>query len=409
MRNTESTGRRIAVAAALVVLGITPAAYAQSSLQAKVDALNARVSELETQQSGTVRTSPGVTLTFGGYVKFDFIYDVDEALGDTFGVSGISTTGADHEHFRTHARQTRLFFKTESTAGGRPLMTNVEFDFFGGGGNEIFSNSYNPRLRHAYVKWGNWTVGQTWTNFMPIEVYPSTVDFEGPAGIPFVRQAQVRYTTQISENVKVAFSLENSEFSGRSATTAFSESTGTGIKAGLDQLPDFVASATYSDDWGLVKVAGVVRELNSPTSGDSTTGYGINVSGQANLWQGGSVVGSFTYGDGIGRYIINGATQDAFVGATGKLTTIEAYGVTVGVSQQLTDNVKGGLAFGYYSAEDTFAPTDVDNLTTVHASLFWSPAERITVGGEVIWGQREDVSGASDDALRLQTSFQYSF
>lgn len=399
-------------AATLAMLGVATGALAHSAppVQSTVDALTARVTELENQQSGFVRTSPGLNLTFGGYVKTDFIYDVDEALGDTFFVGGITTTDVgDNERFRTHARQSRLFFKTESEAGGKTLMTHTEFDFFGGGGNEIFSNSYRARLRHAYAKWGNWTVGQTWSTFVPIEIYPSTLDFEGPAGIPFIRQAQVRYTTKVSENLTLAFALENSEFSGRDAAGSISESTTTGVRAGLDSLPDFIASATYTDDWGMAKIAGLVRELNSPGQVDSATGWGVNLSGKANLWDGGSIVGSYTTGDGVGRYIINGGGQDAFVSATGVLTTIESSGITLGITQALGQNLTGGLAFGYYTVDDTFASTDIDTLKTVHASLFWKPADRITVGAEVIWGEREDVSGASDDAVRIQTSFQVSF
>ena len=36
--------------------------------------------------------------------------------------------------------------------------------------------------------------GQYWTNFGTLAAYPGTVDFEGPSGITFIRQAQVRWT-----------------------------------------------------------------------------------------------------------------------------------------------------------------------------------------------------------------------
>jgi hypothetical protein len=39
-------------------------------------------------------------------------------------------------------------------------------------------------LRHANLTVGNLLIGRSWTNFMPIESYPVTLDFQGPSGIP---------------------------------------------------------------------------------------------------------------------------------------------------------------------------------------------------------------------------------
>ena len=372
---------------------------------------------------------PGTDTEFsvGGYAKLDLIYDLNEAGGDAFDPGGFSTSGdGDEERFRAHARQSRVAIKTSTPTDYGALKTHIEGDFFGSGGNEVFSNSNSFRLRHAYGQIGGFLAGQFWTNFMPIESYPSTVDFNGPAGIPFIRQAQIRYTHPINDNLKVSVSLENSEFSGRTAFGSFSESTNSnfGIQAGLDELPDITAAVTYSDDWGLVKLAGVGRYLSGPDSvdangvdvpggliesDDSEFGWGVNLSGNVNAWPGGKLLGSFTYGDGVGRYILNGFSQDGFVDANGNLETIEAYGVTVQATQQITPKVKAALAYGRYEALDTFGPGDVESLDTVHASLFWKPVDRLTVGGEVIWGQRQDESGADDDGIRLQTSVQVNF
>ena len=402
--------RRKVPLATLVALALASQAPAQSAaeLRQQIRDLESRVNGLESE--GRLKFPSGTVVEIGGYIKTDFIFDFDEALGDAFNVDGITISDVgDNDRFRAHARQSRLFIKTSTDTNRGPLKTHLEFDFFGGGGNEIFSNSYSPRLRHAYGSWNGWTVGQTWSNFMPIESYPTTVDFNGPAGIPFIRQAQVRYTFPVSDQVSISASLENSEFSGRDAAGPIAESTTSGIRAGIDTLPDFTLAATWKTDRALVKLAGLVRKFDSPASSDTATGWGINLSGNASLWQGGTVYGSFTYGDGIGRYLINGATQDAFVDAAGNLQTIEAFGATVAVSQALSPKLTGGLALGYYEVNDTFAPTDTDNISTVHASLFYKPTKRMTVGAEVVYGRREIASGASDNATRLQTSVQFNF
>ena len=400
---------KTAIAALLATTAAMPAlAETAAELKQRIETLEKRIDSLEGE--GRLKFANGTVVEIGGYIKTDFIYDFDEALGDAFNVDGISITAADdNARFRAHTRQSRLFFKTTTQTNSGPLKTHLEFDFFGSGGNEVFSNSYSPRLRHAYGSWNGWTVGQTWSNFMPIESYPTTVDFNGPAGIPFVRQAQIRYTFPVSGNVMISASLENSEFSGRDAAGTISESTTSGIRAGIDQAPDFTLAATWKGEKALVKLAGVLRKFDSPASNDTATGWGVNLSGNASLWEGGTLYGSLTYGDGIGRYLINGFAQDAFVDAAGNLQTIEAIGATFGVSQAFSPKLTGGLTLGYYEVNDTFAPTDTDNVSTAHLSLFYKPTERMTVGAELVYGRREIANGSSDDASRLQTSVQFSF
>jgi len=350
-------------------------------------------------------------ITIGGYVKGDFIFDTNESVGDLFVTESLTTTDADdEERFRAHARQSRLWFRTSTPTDWGALTTHIEGDFFGGGGNEAFSNSTTFRIRHATATIGGLRIGQYWTTFMPIESYPATLDFQGPAGLPFIRQAQVRYTHQVNENLSIAGALENSEFNGRDADGFFVESINAGIRAGLDKAPDAIVAATYRDDWGLVKFAGLGRYLGSPNDeGDGEFGWGINLSGNTSLWPGNKVVGSFTYGDGVGRYLINGFAQDAFVQADGDIDTIEAWGVAAQISQQLTDDITVAAAFGRSQFEDSFSPRDLDNTNSVHASLFWTPIERLMIGGEVIWGNREDADGRSDSNTRIQGSVQVNF
>ena len=365
---------------------------------------------------------PGTNTEFhiGGYVKGDAIYDLSEdAGGDLFFANSISTGDAnDESSFSAHARQSRLRVRTKTPTQFGDLKTLLEGDFFNTEGNEVISNSAGLRLRHAWGELGNWGVGQFWTNFMPIESYPATVDFNGPAGLPFIRQVQVRYTQNVSDNFKWTASLENSEFDGRgigfdaanpTRIVTIGETTGFGgLDAGFDVAPDATFAATYFDDWGLVKLAGVGRILGNPNGGDEF-GWGVNLSGNAKLWPGGKVNGSFSYGDGIGRYILNGVNNDGFIDATGDLETIEAYGLNVGVTQKVADNVTVGLQYGRYESLDTFAAGDIDTLNTVHATVFYKPLPRVTLGGEVIYGDREDQDGDDDDAVRLQTSLQVNF
>ena len=217
----------LAPSALLLAVHAAPAlAGNDAELKQQVRALTERVNELEDR--GQVNLPAGTTLTFGGYTKLDLIYDFDQGQGDTTFAPGLEIGAPGDGGFDAHVRQTRLNFRTDTQTERGPLTTFFEMDFFGTRGDERQTNSHRPRLRHAYGQWNGWTAGQTWTTFMPIEAYPATVDFQGPSGIPFIRQAQLRYTFPAGKGVDLSVAIENPEFSGRADGVAgnIGESTG---------------------------------------------------------------------------------------------------------------------------------------------------------------------------------------
>ncbi|MEM8791892.1 MAG: DcaP family trimeric outer membrane transporter [Pseudomonadota bacterium] len=362
-------------------------------------------------------------ITIGGYAKGDFIYDFGGSIGsdDLFVPETIVIGGENDPKFTAHARQSRVNIRTTSPSSFGPVKTLIEGDFFGVGGNEVISNSFSFRLRHAWGELGPLAGGQFWTNFMPIEAYPTTVDFQGPAGIPFIRQAQLRWTQPVTDNFTVIGSLENSEFSGQAVDPAdptgplisVSESIAPaleGLEAGIDVAPDAVLTGIYRDDFGLVRASGVARYFgNQGTADGGTFGWGFNVGANLNVTDSTKLLLSGTGGEGVGRYIINGFGLDGVIGLDGEIDPIGAYGVTAQLQQKLTESVTGAVAYGRYEVLDTFSPTEVETLQTVHGSLFWTPVDRVTLGAEIIFGMIEDQSGADDNAVRLQTSVQVNF
>ena len=103
--------------------------------------------EREGLESLSIRVPAASTsVTLSGYVKGDARFDDGADLGDSFVVSSIpidGSAGDDRDgHFRIHARQSRLTIRSNTELeNGQTLTTAFEGDFFGGGGNETFSNS----------------------------------------------------------------------------------------------------------------------------------------------------------------------------------------------------------------------------------------------------------------------------
>lgn len=344
-------------------------------------------------------------VTVSGYVKADFFYDSDNDLGDTFVASSIPTSGdTGNGHFRAHANQSRVRIRTKSDVGGRELKAHVEGDFFGAGGNQSFSNSTAFRIRHAYFTTGGWTIGQTWTNFMDFVAYPTTVDFFGPAGKSFARQAQIRYT--FSNGVSV--SLENPETDGQGAAGRLRESTG-GI--GEDRAPDLTAAWRGGPGGigGSYESAVVVRSLGVGGDIDSTEeGFGINLAGAWDFGFG-KLAASVTTGSGIGRYIINGAANGLFVTDDNELEAVDATGASLSYLHRWNGSSSSLIALGAFENDDDFPANGINAVRTIHANYMWNPTDITTYGIEAIFGDNETADGESGTATRLQFGAQLNF
>jgi hypothetical protein len=383
-------------------------------------------------QAGSFKI-PGTntSVKIGGYVKGDLFYDVNSDLGDSFAASAIPADGTDEKEgqFRSHARQTRINLTTWTPI--EPLgevRTFIEGDFFGAGGNEVFSNSTSFRIRHAF---GEFTTdsfsglfGQTWTNFMPLASYPETVDFFGPAGIPFIRQGQARLTYTGLENLAISFSAENSELTARDGTIDSGNTIGSDsgdLQFGIDRIPDFTGAVEYDKDGWNFKVSGVARLLATESGGgapqdDEEFGWGVFAGGVVPIGSLLPIFGedslqvNFSYGDGVGRYILNGFAQDAFIDDDGDIDTIESWGLAAGYTHHWTDTFRSNLVYGHYEVSDTFGDDDTERLQTIHANLIWSPTERVNLGLEWIGGLRSfQDSDLDNTAQRIQFGAQFFF
>ena len=370
-------------------------------------------------------------VTLSGYVKGDFIYDDSSDLGDSFGFSSIpfDDTAEDDEdgHVRFHARQSRLRVLSETDIGSQKLKTQFEGDFFGGGGNETFSNSASFRIRHANVSIGNWTFGQGWTNFMDFVAYPSTLDFFGPIGKSFARQGMIKYAHSSGFSV----SLENPDTDGQGLLGRLRESTG---GAGVDRLPDLTAAwrggpggagGSYEFS-GVLRTLGVDGAIDLDSDGaddidvdETEVGWGVNLAGG---WGFGanSFSASVTFGDGIGRYIIGGAANDVFVNDDGSIDTVESFALAASYKRDWTANTSSLIAVGYFENDDPDASNGTEDIFSLHVNYKWAPFDGTTLGGELVYGDRTALGEDPDnpggpqilrdgDAVRVLFSAQQNF
>jgi hypothetical protein len=315
----------------------------------------------------TIKTSDDASITFGGFVAAD-VKHIDGNVAPLFNDFWIGTgynAGQDISLTKMSVSSSRL--NTKYVNGD--TMAFVEMDFYTGEGNEVLTNSVGPRLRHAFIKHGNWTVGQTWSTFVNTGALAEAVDFGGPlVASAFVRQTQIRYT-----NGGFQFAIENPESYGGDGTQ--------------DAMPDVVGKYTMSGDWGSVSFAGVFRSLNT-AGGESETGLGFGVSGKVNVGE----KDDFRFqlhGGNTGRYVGAAAATDLVGEEVEDVTSI-----LVSYRHHWNDTYRSSVFYGNTT-------TDKSDRDRTHwgVNLFQKVSGKLTRGYEV--GNFE-MADADADSTYLQ-------
>ena len=425
---------------AAVILGATPVNAGEiDELKAQIEALREQLARIEAAQKQTdmkmksaasakavvAGNPPGswkvpgadTSISFSGYIKVDTIYDTRDNLGSDFAVGDIRLDGTQSDgkdgSFTIHARQSRLRFDSHTPTTWGDLSTRVETDFFG--------SSNVLRLRHAYGQVGGVLAGQAWSILMDDDTAADTVDFNGPVGVVFSRTPQLRYTQGLGKNLTGQVAVEmadgtilHEELDGDNEV----QKTDSG-----DRMPKFLAALRYRPSWGTVNLSGVLREVS--TRDDSLVVYGLHTGAHVNVADGTRLMATFNTGSGMAGYLIGGGNVATL--RDGKLDGQDMMGGFAGITHRWTDSWRSGLYYGWVRHDTNdgvhakAAATEIAELRSLHANLFWNPVPPLTIGLEFMHGWREanprvddgdavDPTQATDGkASRIQLSMQYNF
>lgn len=371
---------------------------------------------LGTATNTNAATIGDTDVKFSGYVKVDAIFSnySDGTLGSgnigrDFYIPSLTPVGGNSEgtQFDAHVRQSRFRFTTNTpTAEGDSITGVLEFDMIvTGAGDERISNSYQPRVRHAFIKYKGFLVGQTWSTFMDVSALPESMDFIGNTdGTIFNRQAMLRYTTGNWE-----FAVENPE------TTLTPFGGGSRIIADDNAGPDVVARYTHKSNWGHVKVAGLARQLSydNGTDIDSTeTSYGISLTTKIKVGKQDDLRIAFNTGAGLGRYLALNAANGGVLNAQGEIETIDSTGFSVAYRHVWNKKFRTNLIYAAFDARNDTELTGqavTADTQSARINLVYQPTAKITVGGEYAFAKRELETGEDGDMNRVQFSMKYAF
>lgn len=397
------------------------------SLLRRMDSLEAKLNRLETHvvralppdrtetrsnlEQGlyggfVVGDASNTKLTIGGFVQGDFIFDFKQPGNrEAFQPSSFPLDNTDKGQVTFTARQTRLSLSSESQTRLGELKTLLEFDLFNPDG------SSTPRLRHAWGQLGKWGAGQTWTNFMDVDVYPNILDYQGPNAMIFVRQLQLRFTQPLNKNTVLSLSLEN-------PGSDVNYPADSGITS-RPLFPDFTGKIrwSYHSD-SHIQLSALLHPVtydNEVNTAHTNAGWGLNLAGVQEITARSKDNFAYqaAYGMGIARYFndLGGLGYDGVVKSKTSVELIPDLGLMGFYDHWWSNRFSSTIGYGYMRIynKDYEPVTNIKETQYGVANLLYYPSSFVKVGLECLYGKKTAISGVTGDDTRVQFSMMYKF
>lgn len=303
----------------------------------------------------------GAKVSVGGYVKAE----------------GISTNadGGDR-YFDSSARQSRLNVRIDKEVNGHDVTALVEGDFWDNA-TDSSDTSYAMRLRHAYVKVDNLTLGQTWSGQFyanaPFDV--EILDFYG-TGVGTVSGSGAVVRPDLVMHYTVGglrFSLQDPIYSDA-------------------DLPDMVASYTHRTEEGHAFNAAVTgREVETGLDG-SEFGVAVSLAGKLEFGDASFSLSGYT-GEGNNVYAgwgYGGATNPRTISSKGEVDSsgdlVSTTGFSTGVSYRFSEKFRGNVRYAQVTADKVASTVEDDTLKMTNVNLVYTYLPGLDFGIE--WRDR---------------------
>lgn len=348
-----------------------------------------------------------VLIQFNAKPRVDMTWDPDNTGNDNrfvtaeIPVHGDPAKGGDGV-FNINAKASQLRVDVRApTVGGSPRFY-YENDFYGSGGGE-----FPYRVRHLFGQIYNVIVGQTFSVFEDPDIWPDTVDYEGPNSAIFARRPLVRYQHRIDPEWQLNLGIEQPESEVDRSADPDADNR--------NKAPDGGANVRWErEDVGHVQFATIFRSIgvDGPVVGkQSTLGWGLNLSGGFEVFGRDALQLQATYGQGLFRYSNDDfEPADAAFDSDGDLQALPYLGLMFGYTHHWSDSFRSTASYGYVNIDNESSQAGDAYHETHYASvnLMWQLRQRLSVGIEQLYGMKETKDGSNGEVFRTQLGVVYS-
>lgn len=346
------------------------------------------------------------TIKFGGFAAVNSSLDFGGAIDDNdFKNSSITVPNSweKESRFNMDASITRLSVKgLQRLENGREIEFYVEGDFRGAGSS--------LRLRHGYLSYRGFILGQSWGFMNDIASQAPTIDVQAANSRTFYRTPLMGYRRAINNWLSMGISLELPTLKMTTQPT---------IERVSQRVPDIPFYLQIKGELGHLKLAGALRTLDYGLIGEqkikSEVGFGGQLSGSIRVGERVMLYTQAIYGKGVGRYINDLALLniDLVPGKSiNEQQSLKMYSFSVGAKINFTKELYGSAIFAnaaLLEGEGYYNPNQYAIGNWGSLSLFWEGIKNLTVATEYIHGKRENLNGNYGVANRVQLLFLYKW
>ncbi|MGB0257258.1 MAG: DcaP family trimeric outer membrane transporter [Coraliomargarita sp.] len=311
-----------------------------------------------------------------------------------------------HSHITANGTQIQVDVRAPSVPGEFRLF--YQNDFY----DEQDANM-KPRIQHLYGQYHGFTFGYTYSVWEDPDVWPDTVDYEGPNSVIFARRPVVQYTHTLSDQWNATVGIEQADFYVDESSQPGSDDSGDE----WTRLPDIGANLRWESlERGHIQASTMVREIAvRDADGDEHEdyGWGVNLAANINLTDSDSVQFLGVYGEGVGGMGNDTSflDSDGAFDLNGDFEALPYWSVMFGWTHHWNESFRSTFTYGHVELDPTDAQAETFYESSDYASgnLIWQITPRWGAGAELLYGQLEAQNGeSSDDLYRLQFGMFYS-
>lgn len=291
------------------------------------------------------------------------------------------------------------------------LGAYFEIDFMGPNGTTA------PRFRHGYIKWKKFTVGQTWSNLVDMDLFPNLLDFIGPDGSVFIRRSQIRYETSVSRLGILSVSIEDPN-----TPSIILPSDSLNWKK-RTKIPMATAIYRYGDEKNYIKFGGLVTPISydmktkvaESYSTKTIWGFAGIVSGRVSIDDSNNFRFQSTFGKGYATNTnaLNNEKYDAVPNPQNNniLETLSLINIVAIYEHWWTPKWSSVLYINHSElGNNDFAPRNYSQrFQNAGLNLVYNPNKKLRVGAEGTYGTNRNFAENNGRAFRLQFSTSLSF
>lgn len=336
------------------------------------------------------KSKNGAEVNIYGFIRADAAYQIEGAKGMFNSINSVVLEGeankkSTEDRLDSTLTTTRIGLDFKAPVQDADVGGKVEIDFRGG------TDKDTVRLRHVYMTYNNWLIGQTTSNFLSTETSPEMLDFNTPLGGGTTRTPMVRYTEKVNPNTQYFVALEKGNDENR--------------------LPAATAKLSYkfAEGAGLVTARGLlqevrVRELNDETELGWGIGLGVNYKPDNQL----ILNANYSHVSGDNKFLLYTSDNKRYVQHGSDIELIDFDAFTLGATYKFTPQIRSTLGYGSVIYDDKNANGN-DHLQQGWLNVMYNPVKPITFGMEYVYGERETVEGKTGNDNRIEIMAKYDF